>query len=90
MKIELNKEDIKDLIAKDYLAEQIAEQIIRKNTDYKWNEFDKALLEAVKKASEKIVLEMLEDYFLENNIKQNIQKILHAMTKEEVIEHLKK
>jgi len=88
MKIEINKEDLKDVLNQEYLATVLAEKIISEKTDQKWNEFDKELLSALQDATKKIVKDYMENYLAENKVRDLVQEELKKMSKGEIIHAL--
>lgn len=88
MKIEINKEDLKNLVSSELLADAIADKIIEKKTGV-WNEFDEELVNAVKRSAKKVVDDIMECYNEDSEIRKRVENALRSMTKAEVIECLK-
>ena len=88
MKIEITKEDLKDLVSSEALSESIAEKIVGQKIDNNYNEFDKELLSGIKLSVEQIMKEYLKDYYDESDIKGRIEQIMKEMTREDIIKLL--
>ena len=88
MNIEINKEDLKEIVSPEFLAEVLADKIIQDKTDKNWNEFDGELLKAIRESVKKIVDEVMVEYQEESTVKVLVENVLKSMTKEEIVKAL--
>lgn len=88
MNIEINKEDLKEIVSPEFLAEVLADKIIQNKTDKNWNEFDSELLKAIRESVKRIVDEVMLEYREESRVKVLVENVLKNMTKEEIIKVL--
>lgn len=86
MKIEITKEDLKEIIDQEVLVEGIVYQIVKDKKNKTWNEFDGELLSAIRTATKEIVKEYISEYDGENEIKNLIEREIRSLTKKEIVE----
>lgn len=88
MSIEITKEELLKIIDKELLAENIANKIVQRKTDSRWNEFDGELLKGLKVGVEKIIKEYIENYYEKSGIEREVKEVLSKMTREDIIRSL--
>lgn len=82
--MEFTKEEILGCISRELLAENIADKILANNKN-NYEEFEKALIEGMRKASRMVVDELIKDYDFDKEIQTRVKTTLTNMTKAEVL-----
>ena len=82
--MEFTKEEMLQCISGELLAECIADKILQNTKDH-FEEFDKALIEGMRKAARMVVDELIKEYDFREEIQTRVKNTLTSMTKAEVL-----
>jgi len=88
MKIELSEKDVMRLIDQEMFTEKLSDKIIRTKKDSSWDELDALMVKAVKDSAKIMITDMMEHYFLEENMMEHIKDTMAKITKKEILSML--
>ena len=87
--INIEIKDVSKLIDKSYLAECIASKVVHEKTNQSYDYFDQELVKRLDDAVKRIVIEYMESYGGNNEVRCWVKEGLDKMTKDEIIKALK-
>ena len=87
MKIEINKEELKEIILNSTeIQSELAKEVVRQMKDYNW-EYKQFLLEVMWEVYKEVSEEFIKDYVYN---RYNIKDIIQRLSKDEIIKMMSK